>query len=372
MSILAVDIIKEFLFPGRPQNAVPAMDGPWKPNSKLDQYPALLDALKAPDDLAVDDSGNVYISSGLQVLRLDAPEYKNSQVFAEFSSQVGGLNWDPNLGLMVCVNGDGVHFKGGDHEGLVIREADGHRILAPTATLVMSPDVVIIADASLHHTFDKWVWDLMEKRPSGRLIEFNLVDKSSKTLRSSMAYPAGLAKSSMEDASFLVTEAFGNRLSLANLSPGGLQLRTVLSNLAGYPCRIISRKNGYWLCFSALRTQLVEFVLSEDAFRQEMIKTVDPEFWICPALRATGHCYEPLQGGGIKQLGVMKPWAPPRAYGLIAALNSQLEVIQSYHSRHDGQRHGITGLASNGNSIFAASQGSGVVIQIPAEMNNDQ
>ncbi len=56
-------------------------------------------------------------------------------------------------------------------------------------------------------------------------------------------------------------------------------------------CRDIRRGSdnagggGFWLSFFAVRTHLVEFVLREDDFRQEMMKTIpNPAYWISPAL----------------------------------------------------------------------------------------
>ena len=66
-----------------------------------------------------------------------------------------------------------------------------------------------------------------------------------------------------------------------------------------------------------MRTHLVEFVLREDDFRQEMMATIPPGLWIAPALATSGHCLEPMQFGWIKALGIEKPWAPPRSYGLL-------------------------------------------------------
>jgi hypothetical protein len=63
------------------------------------------------------------------------------------------------------------------------------------------------------------------------------------------------------------------------------------------------------------------FVLREDDFRQEMMGTIAPQYWIAPALATSGDALEPMQSGSIKALGIQKPWAPPRSYGLIARID---------------------------------------------------
>jgi len=364
MSLLALEIVKEFLFPHRPQNAIPALDGPWAPNDRLDQCGVLIEGLDQPDDLTVDDAGNLYLSTGCRVVRFAAPDYCESEVVAEFAGRTGGLTWDTNIGLVVCIDGEGVAFVGGRYDGLTVKSVSGTGILSPTSTTVLPSGAVLLTEGSRRHRCEDWVWDLMEKGASGRLIEVTPETGDVSVRLDGLCYPAGLAAVSGDGGAVLMTESWSHSVSVVELGSDGARQRPVMSNLAGYPSRIVATTAGYWLSLFALRTQLVEFVLGEDAFRREMMATVDPEFWIRPALRATGHFYEPLQGGGIKQLGIMKPWAPPRAYGLIAEMDRNIEVLQSLHSRYDGIRHGITGLAVSGDSLFAVSKGTGTVLQL--------
>jgi hypothetical protein len=96
------------------------------------------------------------------------------------------------------------------------------------------------------------------------------------------------------------------------------------------------------MAFFGLRTQLTEFVLRERAFCEEMMRTVPPELWIGPALDGRFDYREPTQVGRIKKLGIQKPWAPARSYGLVVRLDSQGEAIESLHSRVEGRIHGVT------------------------------
>jgi len=54
------------------------------------------------------------------------------------------------------------------------------------------------------------------------------------------------------------------------------------------------------------RTQLVEFVLRENAYRRRMMKEIAPEFWIAPRLRSGQSFEEPMQGAHIKTMGVIQ------------------------------------------------------------------
>ena len=70
------------------------------------------------------------------------------------------------------------------------------------------------------------------------------------------------------------------------------------------------------------RTQLVEFVLREPAYRRRMMAEIDPAYWVAPRLRSGLSFKEPMQGAHIKTMGVIKPWAPPRSYGLVIRLGA--------------------------------------------------
>ena len=86
----------------------------------------------------------------------------------------------------------------------------------------------------------------------------------------------------------------------------------------------------------APRSQLVEFVLREPAYRRRMMAEVPRPFWMAPKLRSGRSFYEPLQGGGVKHLGILKPWAPTLSCGLCVRLDRNCSSRASLHSRADG------------------------------------
>ena len=98
----------------------------------------------------------------------------------------------------------------------------------------------------------------------------------------------------------------------------------MLDHLPVYPSRLSpASAGGFWLTAFAARTQLVEFVLRENAYRRRMMAEIDPEYWIAPKLKSGQSFLEPMQGAHIKTMGVVKPWAPPRSYGLVIRLDAE-------------------------------------------------
>ena len=95
-----------------------------------------------------------------------------------------------------------------------------------------------------------------------------------------LAYPYGL----VEDAgSVVVSESW--RSALTRISPGGDgRKEPALENLPAYPSRLSRADDkSIWLALFAPRSQLVEFVLSEDRFRRRMIREIDADYWVVAA-----------------------------------------------------------------------------------------
>jgi hypothetical protein len=175
--------------------------------------------------------------------------------------------------------------------------------------------------------------------------------------------PAGLA---VDGETLVCSEAWKHRLIRIDAGGAG-QAPMVYIDLPGYPGRIAPTAGGYWLAVFAPRTQLVEFVLREPAYAKRMLAEVPQPYWIAPTLRAGRSFYEPLQGGGVKHLGLLKPWAPTMSAGLCIALDTAFQPRLSLHSRADGATHGVTSVVEHSGRIFAAARGDGVVVAMPGQ-----
>jgi hypothetical protein len=141
--------------------------------------------------------------------------------------------------------------------------------------------------------------------------------------------------------------------------------RAVTDSLPGYPSRISpAAGGGFWLTCFVLRTQLVEFVLREHAYRKRMLAEIEPQHWIAPALNSGNTFLEPMQGAQLKMMGVVKPWAPPRSYGLVIRLTEQGLVRYSLHSRFDGKHHGVVAAVECGGDLFVLAKGCRKILRL--------
>jgi hypothetical protein len=200
----------------------------------------------------------------------------------------------------------------------------------------------------------------MEKRSNGRLIACSAGLDQADVLLRDLAYPYGVAIAP-DAKSLWFTESWAHRISRLPLDGNAAPLpQVVVGNMAGYPARLHGDgKGGFLLAMFARRTHLIEFVLKEDDFREEMIATVAPDYWIAPALAGGSDCLEPMQIGSVKALGIQKPWAPPRSYGLLVHLDGEGEATDSLHSRAGGRFHGVTAACATSQGVVIAARGTG-------------
>ncbi|TWE22366.1 SMP-30/gluconolactonase/LRE family protein [Prauserella muralis] len=361
-AVEGIRLVREFLFPGRHTGtAVPPLDGGLTPNDALEQQPELAEVAE-PEDVLPSTSG-LYVTSGNNLFLLQG---RQRRLVAELGGDAGPLAAAQDGRILVGVAGIGIVAvtTDGQVEPLVT-EVAGDPLRCPTAMAVAADGTVYVTDGSIRHHGQDWVRDLMERNRLGRLVRHDPRTGATTVLADGLAYPSGVTLAPEAD-SLLVCEAWAHRLSRFALSDPARP--TVLrENFPGYPGRISPAANGgYWLAVFALRTQLVEFVLTQRDYVDEMMRTIEPDYWIRPALRGLNSGLEPLQGGQIRKLGVVKPWAPPRSYGLVVRLDECAQPVSSLHSRGGGARHGVTSVRESEGRLLVAVRGGDRVLEVPA------
>ena len=362
-----LDTVKEFLFPGKfVRRAIRPLDSALTPNSALDELPGrVIDGLDEPDDVVIAADGAVLVSAGSQIHRFVGEDAEGS-VLAVLPGPVGPLCLEVDGRLLVGVAGHGLMAVTSAGEiSMLCGDVDGQALHCPT-DIARGPDgAIYVTDGSVTRHGDEWVWDLMEGGASGRLIRIAAGSGQASVLRKGMRWPSGVTVS-VDGSHLVVSEAWAH--NIISLATDGGSAEVLQDNLPGYPGRLATAADGsYLLAMFALRTQLVDFVLTQPDFVREMMRTVEPDFWIRPALRGLDSGLEPLQGGQIRKLGVIKPWAPPRSYGLCVRLDSTGRPIASMHSRPGSSRHGVTAVRGFGDQLAIAVRGGRQIIIIPAK-----
>ena len=352
--------VHQILFPNAEQHAIPSLDGALSPNEALDHCRPIGEPLPGSDDIVEGPDGALYISAGPRVSRLSGPGYQTRAVVAEFEADVGGLTVHPDGRLIACIAGRGLAAVDGRGRQSWLNQVEDQPLNCLTSVAATADGNIFVSEGSQLNTAVEWRRDLMQKNRAGRIIVCGPGFESPKVVIRNLAYPYGLAFS--RDERFLwLTESWSHRVCRAAVMGRDLgTVEPIIRNLPGYPARLgRAVGGGFWLSLFALRTHLIEFVLREDDFREEMMRTIAPQYWIAPALATSGDALEPMQSGSIKALGIQKPWAPPRSYGLIARIDEDGDVIESLHSRVGGRCHGVTAACETAQGLVIVSKGHG-------------
>jgi hypothetical protein len=301
------------------------------------------------------------------VIELDAASAAIMEI-ASFGAPVTAMAAGGGGTIAVASEGDGIHFIGGAFDGKHVKEMAGRTLGCVIALLFSSETSLIIAIGSTENAPSQWKEDLLRRRATGEIWRLDLGTGKSERLAEKLAWPHGIGL--LPNGDFVVSESWRHRL-VRIPAKGGAPVG-VLEDLPGYPARLAPASDGgFWLSVFAPRSQLIEFLLREPKFRDMMMREIASDYWIAPSLAPSKTFLEPLQGGGLKHLGVLKPWAPSRSYGLIIRLDPTLIPTASFHSRADGARHGIRSAVDVDGQLYFSSIGGEVVAVLPIE-NGDQ
>ncbi len=334
--------------------SIPVFDGAYRPNNLLEEAHVFAQRAEI-EDIAAAPDGSLLAACASEVVRF-LPDGESVRV-ADFGAPVQALATWPDGALVVAAMG-AVIVRGGASDSARLASVDGADLSGVNALHVTGSGTVLISDGSKGRGYAQWSRDLLERGRTGRLIEFDPGTGRSRVVVDNLAYCFGVGQDA--DRTF-VSESWAHRIVAVE---AGLA-SPILDRMPGYPARMCAAaKGGWWLSLFAGRTQLVEFVLAEDDYREEMMRTVAPEYWVSPAMRSGADFLEPLQIGGVKQMGVLKPWAPPRSYGLLVRLNERMQPIYSLHSRVGCKNHGIVAAVECGDELYVLSKGAGRILRL--------
>jgi hypothetical protein len=351
-----IKMINKYLGRGEFSITVPPMDGALMPNELLEETEKLL-IVDAPDCLAI-MNGVPVVSSRSRVLEVDT----GGKEVARFDAEISCMTGLPNGGLAVGLSDGRITLVNGPDSGKIIKPIEGAK--CPTAMHADSDNNLFVTHGSSTNNYNDWKKDLMEKNSSGSLWRVEMATGKQTKICGGLAFPYGIY---YDGETFIVAESWRSQL-LRIFLDASKPSEEVLGHLPGYVSRMApAQKDGIWLTAFAPRSQLVEFVLREKRYRRLMMENIHPDFWLAPTLRSNKTHFESLQAGGVKVLGILKPWSPARSYGLVIRLDSNFQPVTSLHSRADGSRHGITSCIEHNGRLLMAVKGDGMVASYPVD-----
>lgn len=338
--------------------SVPAMDGVFKPDNRLEEAERLV-SLPAIDNL-VSSLAGLFCSSGKILFQLDPGGASVPPVaIAEFAAPITFAASALDGRLAVGIEGEGLRI--GQPGAWKRVDLPGDIASCLTAGVFAADGSLYVCVGSRRHPARDWKRDLMEGGSSGMVLAIDSADGSLREFAAGLAFPNGAVM--LGNGHLAVSESWRHRI--VAIDPKSPRPVAMLEDLPAYPSRLsLASRGGFWMALFAPRRQLFELVLREDDYRREMMATIDPGEWIGPELAGSARPDQPLSQGSVRQMGVLKPWAPSRSYGLVARCDDSGLPRESWHSRADGSMHGITSVCEHGGSVYAASRGSGTLLRL--------
>jgi hypothetical protein len=335
---------------------IPSMDGAFRPNHLLETAFSVLE-ITEPDNLAW-DGRRILFSSGSQLLELKRGHSAPNRI-ADYEHPITAVSGHVSGVIGIGLASGEIVISGGAFNQLRLNTLEARAIRCPTALHFIDFKTLLVCLGSQQNDPTSWTHDLLQNNCSGSVWRVDLLSRDAQCLADGLAWPNGLISDT--SGKTIVAEAW--RHQVVDVSSG--KPEPMLSDIPGYPGRISAQRGGgYWLSIFAPRSQLIEFVLREPRFCERMMRDIDSKFWVAPALHRARDYREPLQAGAIKHLGELKPWAPSRSYGLIARVDTDFSPTESFHSRADGQRHGITSCMEVDEQLLATSRGGNLILAL--------
>jgi hypothetical protein len=328
---------------------IPPLDGAFRADNTLEEA-ALFAELPGADNLAVLDN-RLIASSGNILYALD--ESGHATQLQSYPAEITAVAVSAKNALAIGLENGDLLIAG--------RQAALPPSVKCITALSFAPDGSLwMANGSGHHSPSAWVADLMEKNVAGSVWKCEPGTQNFRLIADKLAFPYGLLA---DTNGVVVSESWRYRLVRLDGKTG--EPKTVLNHIPGYPSRLSPTPDGgAWLAVFAPRNRLVEFVLQETDYRFDMMKNVPRDLWTAPAL-SSGHSFlEPMQFGSVRSMGIHKPWAPSRSYGMVVRLDGSMVPTGSSHSRANGTRHGTCSVIENDNQLFVAAKGGDCILSI--------
>ncbi|HMI11329.1 MAG TPA: hypothetical protein VK567_07010, partial [Bradyrhizobium sp.] len=209
-----------FLGRGDATITVPSFDGALKPNQILEKAETI-GQFDAPEDLATDGKA-LYIADGSAVLRLDGTVTTEVR---RFDRTITALCCLPDGGIAAALDGREVQVFA-TPSASTPRAAISDPALNAINALSPGPQGTLIAtDGSTVRPYRQWVYDLMERGRSGKVLSLDIASGSVRPIASGLSFAFG-ACAAGEDV--FVSESWRHRLIA--IAADGSQ-RAVLDNL---------------------------------------------------------------------------------------------------------------------------------------------
>jgi sugar lactone lactonase YvrE len=302
-----------------------------------------LGAEVGPEHIAIGKDGKLYttVASG-NILRMNQ-DGTALEVFVNTGGRVLGFDFDSSGNLIAADVNNGLLSISRDKKMRVLTDkVNGDPIRYADAVVVAKSGKMYLSDASTRFapkdwggTFEASVLDILEQSATGRILEYDPANKTTRIVAKGFSFANGVALSSDEKTLF-VNETGKYRvwkLSVAandlDISVPSDQAKVLFDNLPGYPDNLMRGLDGkIWLGFAKPRNPTID-KLAAKPFMRKLTLRLPRAMWPIP--KAYGHVIAFTEDGKV----VADLQDPSGAYPETTAVTETAGrlYIQSLHAK---------------------------------------
>ena len=322
----------------------PGYIGPHAVNTKLTNLKMIsLGKEIGPEHIAIGPDGRLYttVASG-NILRMN-PDGSAQEVFVNTGGRVLGFDFDADSNLIAADAVKGLLSISPDKKiALLTDRVNSEPIRYADAVVVAKSGKMYLSDASARFapkdwggTFEASILDILEQSSTGRILEYDPANKTTRVVAKGFSFANGVALSSDEQTLF-VNETGKYRVWKISVAANDLdvsipsnQAKVLLDNLPGYPDNLMRGLAGkIWLGFAKPRNSTID-KLAMKPFLRKVTLRLPRSMW--PVPKAYGHVIAFTEDGKI----VADLQDPSGAYPETTSVTETADrlYIQSLHAK---------------------------------------
>ena len=322
----------------------PGYTGPHAVNTKLANLKMIsLGKEEGPEHIAIGKDGKLYttVASG-NILRMN-PDGSAQEVFVNTGGRVLGFDFDADGNLIAADAVKGLLSISPDKKITVLTDkVNGEPIRYADAVVVAKSGKMYLSDASTRFapkdwggTFEASVLDILEQASTGRILEYDPSNQTTRIVAKGFSFANGVALSQDEQTLF-VNETGKYRVWKISVGAKDLDISTpsdqakvLFDNLPGYPDNLMRGLDGkIWLGFAKPRNPTID-KLAAKPFMRKLTLRLPRAMWPIP--KSYGHVMAFTEDGKV----VADLHDPSGAYPETTAVTETADrlFIQSLHAK---------------------------------------
>ncbi|MFH1980352.1 MAG: SMP-30/gluconolactonase/LRE family protein [Pseudomonadota bacterium] len=324
--------------------AAPSYTGVHSANSRLSGLNIIsLGGEEGPEHIVLGQDDKLYaaVASG-NILRMN-PDGSAQEVFINTGGRVFGFDFDGKRNLIAADAIKGLLSISPGREITVLADKVGEDpIRYADAVVVARNGKVYFSDASTRFspavwggTFEASILDLLEQSSTGRILEYDPSQKTTRVVAHGFSFANGVALSDDQKTLFVIESGKYRVWKIAvdadnlNVAGGSSQASVLLNNLPGYPDNLMRGLDGkIWLGFVKPRSSIVDS-MADKPFLRKVIFRLPRVLW--PVPKAYGHVIAFTEDGKV----VADLQDPKGAYPETTAITETSDrlYVQSLHAK---------------------------------------